>query len=658
MILKMEKISVFGLLSDKDAVVSELMRERCIQMKSPETIDDYQQLEELTDSCSPDVYQAEVQLSRYAAALSSIAFYTTKAGLFSRRPRVLYDNLADSSLLERAEQLCGEIEGITGEISDLRGAKSKDSFLKTSLEPWLNCDMPLQEHATAQTRITYYLIPAKTNMEELAERRSQTAPYSHIEVISEDREQKYLFIICHNSQDAQLWEILKEYGASRMNFPDLVGTAQENISRIDKQIAALDEAIENNEKRLKELGADLFALKYAYDALSVKIQQQKSVENFRTTQKTFCFTAWVPESAKAQALDILDKYSCHYQINQCEEGEEAPILLKNSSLVSPYEAITEMYSLPSYWCMDPNFFVSIFYFLFFGMMLSDAGFGLILLLGGLFMDKKMDLTPSARKLVRVITMGGLSALIWGAIFGSWFGDLIPVVGRVFFNTEITVPQLIDPLKQAVLVMGLSMALGLVHIFVGMGLKGYLLVKRGRPWDALFDVGFWLLTLIGLVTILCAAIFFSTESIVFKIGAGMAIAGAAGLVLTQGRDKKNPFMKVAGGVMSLYDVTGYLSDVLSYSRILALGLATGVIAQVVNIMGTLGGGGILGLIVFIPVFLFGTALNLGINTLGSYVHTARLQYVEFFGKFYEAGGKPFMPLAAQTKYIVVTNEEEM
>jgi len=269
-------------------------------------------------------------------------------------------------------------------------------------------------------------------------------------------------------------------------------------------------------------------------------------------------------------------------------------------------------------------------------------------------------SPSQKgKLIKVITMGGVSTVFWGTIFGSWFGDLIPTIAKVFLGVpEYNAFIILDPLQQALNVMIISMSMGFVHIMVGMGLKAYLLIKRGHPWEALFDVGFWMMTLIGLVAMLAAMILLGTESMVFTVGVILAVAGAIGLVLTQGRDKKNPIMKLMNGITSLYDVTGYLSDVLSYSRILALGLASGVIAQVFNIMGTLAGGGILGAIIFIVVFALGTVLNVGINTLGSYVHTARLQYVEFFGKFYEAGGKPFKPLMAQTKYIDVINKEEI
>ena len=206
------------------------------------------------------------------------------------------------------------------------------------------------------------------------------------------------------------------------------------------------------------------------------------------------------------------------------------------------------------------------------------------------------------------------------------------------------PKLLDPLNQPMTVLIVSMAIGFVHIVFGMGLSAYLMIKRGHPWDALFDVGFWYLVFAGLLMLIAGGT-------VGEVGKWLAIAGAVGLVCTQGRAKPTIIGKITGGVLSLYDVTGYLSDVLSYSRILALGLATAVIASVLNIIGTMPGPNLLGFIMLVLMILIGHTFNFAINALGSYVHAARLQYVEFFGKFFEGGGKPFVPFAVNTKYTV-------
>jgi len=650
MILKMEKLSAFGLLGDKDAVISALMRKQCVQLKPPETLDCYEELGELTRRCDTDVYAREQQRGRYAAALSGISPYTGKTGMFAKFPRVSYDGLEDSELTGKAEALCGRIEAELANISDCRGAKNKDQFLRASMEPWVGANIPLELGETKSTVIIHYLLPAKTDMRLLEKRRAETAPNSHLERSGEDREQQYIVAFCYKPEEDALWEILKEFGAAKAAFPGITGTPGENIAACDKRISLQDAAILESEQNLRILGADLYPLKYAYDALGVGIQQGKAAGDFLSTREAFCFTGWVPESTKGEVTAILDRYGCYYEFQECGEEEEAPILLKNSKLITPYETITQMYSLPAYHGFDPNGFIGPFFFLFFGMMLSDAGYGLLLIIGGLLLLSKKDFAPGGGKLIKVLVMGGISTVIWGAVFGSWFGDIVTVVAATFFNRDVVIPKLLDPLTQPMTVMIMSFIFGAIHLFVGMGIKAYLMVKRGHPWQALFDVGFWYMVLIGLPMLLGGGM-------IAQIGKVLAIAGAAGLILTQGRDAKNPFMKLINGVMSLYDITGYFSDVLSYSRILALGLATGVIASVVNIMGSLTGSGFIGAIVLIVVFVFGHMLNFAINALGSYVHTSRLQYVEFFGKFYEAGGKPFVPLAANTKYIRVLDKEE-
>lgn len=661
MILKMEKLSAFGLLRDKGKIADALMKKQCVQIKSPESHTEFEELKKLTESCTAEVYATEQKLSRYTTAMSAMSFYAKKSGLFAQKPRVAYDGLGDEQLLSKAEELCASIERAAGEISELRAAKNKNQFLVSSLEPWQDADLPVELSATRETTVTRYLFPAKIDRKALLSEQQQTAPLASVAIVGEDREQLYAMVICHKSQDDALWELLKEQGAAKASFTGVTGTPRENIAAAQKSMENADKRLAELEDELRTIGEELYPLKYAIDSLSVNIQREKASNEMRATRESFLFMAWVPETAKAEVVSILDQYGCYYEFTEPDEGEEAPILLRNAKAVAPYETITQMYSAPSYWGFDPNFFVSIFYFIIFGMMLSDAGVGLLVFLGCWFISRKTDLGAGAKKLVTVLKWGGFSTMIWGAIFGSFFGDFIQVVARTWFNVELAYgtgyKPLLDPLGQAVEVMALSMIIGLVHIFLGMGIKAYMLVKRGRPWEALFDVGFWFFFIVGLVVMLAAVIFTGTESTLYTVGVVIAIIGAAGLILTQGRDKKNPFMKLMSGIMSLYDITGYMSDVLSYSRILALGLATGVIAQVFNTMGTLAGGGILGVVIFIPIFLAGTLLNTGINTLGSYVHAARLQYVEFFSKFYEAGGKPFAPFAAQTKYLIVTNEEE-
>lgn len=271
------------------------------------------------------------------------------------------------------------------------------------------------------------------------------------------------------------------------------------------------------------------------------------------------------------------------------------------------------------------------------------------------------------KSLRLFMYCGLSTLFWGVMFGGYFGDVINVVSRTFFGKEVTIaPVWFAPLNEPMRLLIYSMLFGLIHLFAGLGAKGYMCIRDKRYLDFFCDVVLWFMMLIGLLIMLLPSELFvsiSQMNIVFPpivntLGKVLAIAGAVGILLMSGRANKNPALRIALGAYDLYNITGWLSDILSYSRLLALGLATGVIASVVNQMGSMAGGGIFGAILFIIVFIIGHTFNLAINLLGAYVHTCRLQYVEFFGKFFEGGGIPFTPFKANTKYVDIKEETKL
>ena len=306
--------------------------------------------------------------------------------------------------------------------------------------------------------------------------------------------------------------------------------------------------------------------------------------------------------------------------------------MKNPGVVAPFEAVTDMYATTHQKAVDPNLLMSIFYFLIFGMMMADMAYGVMLVLGAFFMLKKKKPTGMFRKVTTVILICGISTALWGAFYGNVFGvELYKGV--------------INPIDDAMTMLILCIAVGVLHILVGLGIGAYQSIRRGKLWDALFDKVTWMLILIGAVVFALGMVMegpFATIALVL-VGIGFAT-----LILTAGRKKKSIVGKVIGGVASIYDVTGYVSDILSYCRIFGMGLATTVIAMVFNTIATLLFGGVVGYIAGAIVLTIGHVFNLAINTLGSFVHTARLQYIEFFSKFYEDGGHAFSPLGLRTK----------
>jgi len=260
--------------------------------------------------------------------------------------------------------------------------------------------------------------------------------------------------------------------------------------------------------------------------------------------------------------------------------------------------------------------------------------------------------------IRMFLYCGISTVFWGVVFSSYFGDAVDAVSQTFFGVHKTIPPLwFSPTTYPMKMLVFSMVLGLLHLFTGLGMKMVQLLKKKQYLDAIYDCVFWLVLLTSSVVLLMSMqMFVDIIGVSYKVGgtaakvaAVLAVASALGIIATAGRESKNLFKRFLKGLYALYGITGYLGDVLSYSRLLALGLATGVIGTVINKMGAMAGSGVLKIVIFIVVFMVGHILNFAINILGAYVHTTRLQYVEFFGKFYEGGGRKFRPFQGITKY---------
>lgn len=655
MIEKMERIFLCGLAQDREKVISRLMKSGCVQLSDPAAMSGYEEIRDQVELGSADVYEKEQLLSRLNQCIQTLKPYGAKKSLFAKRPEVSFGEIAGEDTQEALE-LCQKVEELQKEIGAAKSRISQEEFLQTSLAPWRELDLPLEETATESSEILLAAVPAIVAPEELERQQGEQELGAYLSVVSEDKDQRYAAAIVHRDKAAGYQELLRQSGATLITFDGLSGTAGENIAASRSRVKQEEEQIEKLEKELAAYGEKLPKVQLAWDSTQLSIDCQKAEQNLLRTQETFLTEGWVPQRRKGEVEKSLADYTCFYEFREASEKDDPPVLLRNNKFVEPFEAVTEMYALPAPHSLDPNPFMAPFFFVFFGMMLSDAGYGLVLAILGLLGAKYLDMGAGGKKLLKMLGYCGISTVFWGALYGSWFGDTIPKVTEVFFGNRVQVPMLLDPLTNPMPILIMAFVVGYIHILVGLGLKAYLMIRRGHPVDALFDVGFWYFVLVGLV-IFAGGQMVIGSTLMASIGKWLAIAGAVGLVLTQGRDKKNPIMKLMSGILSLYDITGYFSDLLSYSRIMALGLATGVIAQVVNTMGTLPGRSIIGAVLFVVIFLFGHVLNLAINALGSYVHTSRLQYVEFFGKFFEGGGQAFRPLRPATKYVYVNNQEE-
>lgn len=644
-IVDMKKLTLIGLEKDKDTVLRTLMKLGTVELADSLSENEEAALLGLLehDQGYSAVSELEEEITRVKFAIEYIGrLDKKKKKLFALKKA--FDEAQFSSIISDMPAIFETADRIADYDTELALLKAEENRLCShigSLMPWRGLDIPLDMTRTASTIIATGTAPSEADTDGIKAALHEEAPESCLLVLNSDVNQHYLLIIYFETEGEKVYSALKQFGFSRVSFKDLSGTVEENLRLSEKRIGEIEDRREEIEKSISELAGERERLEALHDHLVIKRDRAAALSRIARTECTFVISGWTPaeECGRLQKA-ILQKADCIIEFFEPGEEEEHPILLRNNAFVQPFEVITEMYSLPSSRGIDPNLFMAPFFLLFFGMMLSDAGYGLILSLATGFVLLRFKPKGMVYKLVKLAFLGGISTLAWGALFGGWFGNLADVLS----GKEGTIPPLwFNPLEDPMKLLLWSFILGGIHIFTGLALKGYMLIRNGKLLEAVYDVGFWFLLLLGLVML-------AGKGPVFEAGKYMAIAGAVLLVLTQGRAKKNIIARLFSGITSLYGITGYFSDLLSYSRLLALGLATGVIATVINTMGSLFGPSPFGVIVFIVVFLIGTVFNISINVLGAYVHSSRLQYVEFFAKFYESGGKGFEPLKIRTKYI--------
>jgi|LSQX01.3.fsa_nt_gb V/A-type H+-transporting ATPase subunit I len=645
-IVNMKKISVIGLDNNKEQVLNEIMKLGVIDISDIDIEEDSQLAGLLIkDSENAQVFEIGEKLSRIDAVIEELSAYNpTKKRLFE--PKRTVDAVDYARIVGQQEEILKIIDKVfeyNNRLSELQAQENKLKDLIETLNPWKSFNVPLDITSTNNTTVLFGVIPIMADEEKLKSAMDEAASENYIEIINSDKDQYYLFVIYHYSSEDKVMDVLKTYNFNKISFNDISGTANKNIIQADHDISQIVKERKRIKESIVEIAANKHEIEVLYDYLTVEKDRKEAVGKLLKSNRVFIIEGWVPHDQTERVKNnILSKWDVVLEITQPEEDEDFPILLKNNKFVQPFEMVTELYSLPKSSEIDPTPLMSIFFVLFFGMMVSDAGYGLLMSIVAGIAIKKLKPKGLAEKLFKLVFFGGLSTLIWGAIFGGWFGDIVELVTLGAYKIE---PLVFNPLDDPMRLLIWSFVLGGIHLYVGMGINAYNLIRQGNFWDALFDIGFWYILLTGI------ALLFGGEGFA-QIGKYMVIAGVVLLILTQGRHKKGFIGKIIGGIGGLYNVTGYLSDVLSYSRLLALGLATGVIASVINTMGTLFGFNLFGIIILIIAFVAGHLFNILINALGAYVHSSRLQYVEFFGKFYEAGGKAFKPLKINTKYVEI------
>ena len=651
MISKMKKLMLVAARGDIDSITNDLLWMSAVEIRPAET-----EAEEGLAVCdtSSEIAEYERRAAVLSEAVDTLAVYGSKKNKKGGAPAFAFAFTRESfeelrvrtdEALEKAEK----VRMIARENAAYRSEINRCDTEILNLRPWLKLDISLSLESTASTDIIKGSLPYDADLPGISIELSDECEGAIVGEVSRDRAYIYIYAVFLSGDREKLTACLSRHGFSKMSFGQYNGTCAEEIKRLKEEKSQLEAKTDENLSKIKEYASDRRFIESVYDYIGSVLEKLKMKNQFICTENTFILNGWIPAEAVKRLKDKLSSYECYYELSDPEEGEEVPVMLSNTKFASPFESIIAMYSYPKYGTFDPTFIMGIFYAVIFGLIMQDVGYGLLLAVGCPLLIKLMRPKESTKKMLKAFTLCGISTIICGVLFGGYFSDFPHQIAVNFFgassDTLSDMALLFNPIENNMGFLILTLAVGVVHMVTGMLIKAYMLIKEGDVFSAVFDVGSWLVLFAGIG---CMAVF-------PPIGKWIAVIGALMLVFTQGRDSKSIIGKFFKGLYSLYNIINYLSDLLSYSRIFALGLSGAIIGQVMNILGTLAGRNVVGFIVLIIIFVFGHVLNLALSIISSFVHTARLQYIEFFGKFYIDGGRPFKPASVNTKFSEIKEE---
>lgn len=651
----MKKLTVFAYADDSEAVIRKLMNLRCVEISEQDKSDANAILPLERISCDSKRAELEASLVRISDAINILDVYTRrKKSLFKPKINVKKDKFVSDGYADKARFTVDEANKAINRQNEIKNEIAKLVAERAAVAPWVGYDLPLNMTRTECTDIILGVLPAGSDLGVIG--RELYVAGAVADNLRSDATGIYVALVCHRGDSQNVLGVLSKYGFVRLTFNAIKVTATEHIAALNKKIAALENEAEALTGKLVGLADNILSVEVLYDVEQTSLTAIQNKEKLLQSGSVVIITGWLPEKTEAKVREVLERFECAYDMEDPEEGDNPPILLENNAFAKNFEWVLGMYSYPAYGKFDPTFIMSIFYFIIFGVMFADAGYGLLLSIICFAGVKILRPAESMKRFLLMFGYCGISCIIGGILFGAYFGDLpLAIMRNMMGIPEAELPNLallgsaapnvallFDPLQNPMGFLIVSLGVGAVHLIAGMAVNFYILCKKGQLLDAIFDIGaYWILFAgFGLLVLLPS------------VGLWVTVAGAALIVLTHGRSEKNIVMKFLKGLLGIYDLINYASDLLSYSRILALGLAAGVIAQVVNIIGTMGGPTVGGFIGLVLAFLIGHLLNIALNVLGTFVHTSRLQYIEFFNKFYEDGGVAFEPATPSDKY---TNE---
>ena len=668
-VLKMQRITICALKKNRKAILEKLQSLGVLEVNHI--------LDEDEDFRKMDTAERKTGFEKAAAAVDQALDILEQ---YAPEKKSMFSALEGKKLISADEEMkvqeerrdllriARQIYDLDREHAEQQAAVSRLMNSIESLTPWLGLDVPLKTTETERTVFFPGVMPGGTTagrIYEILKEKVPDAAGADVHIVFQDQSTVYLGVVCMKEDAGAVEEALRSEGFARpAQVWDETPAAEK--ADLEAEAAYMRKQAADTEEKIRALAKRREELQIVADYYRVRADKYEVLGELPQSDRTFVISGYIPAAvADKVAEKLMSKYDCMVDVEELKEDEEPPVILKNNPFSANMEGVVESYGLPVKGEIDPTTIMSFFYVFFFGMMLSDAAYGVIVaIVCGILVWKFPRMSAGMRKSLKLFFWCGLSTIVWGVLFGGYFGNIVDIVTEKFTGTKITPPALwFIPLNEPMKLLLYSLLFGVIHLFTGLAIKGYLCIKDRKYMDFFCDVVLWFMLLIGLILMLLPSELFASIAqmeIVFPgwlntLAKGLAIIGAAGIVLMSGRGNKNPALRLALGAYDLYNITGWLSDVLSYSRLLALGLATGVIASVINQMGSMLPNNVIGIIFFILIFIVGHSMNLAINLLGAYVHTNRLQFVEFFGKFYEGGGRPFHPFRENTKYAEIKEE---
>lgn len=632
----MKYLRLLGMESEREALLKAMQDMECVEISS---IDGSEEALK-SGFAKPDdkaLMSAQEASRAYRTALVSLdRFAPEKKGMFRKRQGVSRAAFFSAESEENARTAAETINKDTRRLGEIESERTKNEALRATLAPWLTVDAPLggADGALAVFFGTAGLNVTDDALKALADSLDGLLTWQQA---SSDRSLRYLLVMCHGSVKERALSALRDLGFSTVSFRGMTGTAKENDKALAENLAALEKERQEIEQRIAGLGGKRETLLEASDRAAIALRREEAKSRLVGTDKVFLLEGWLPADRCAALEKALEPFTCAIETREPTEDEypQVPVQLKNNKLTRPLNMVTEMYSLPAYGTLDPNPLMAPFFILFYGIMMADMGYGLLMMIASVIISKKYRPKGTSGELFSLLGLCGISTFIMGALTGGFFGDfLTQLVAIVSPGTVFALPNLFDPLDDLTMILIGSMALGMVQIVTGMAIGLIEKCKRKKFLDAFFEEITWWIVFIGI-----ALLALGKGAAVLYVGCALVLLGP----IVQGKG----WGKLTGVFGSLYNhVTGYFGDILSYTRLMALMLAGSVIAQVFNMLAAMPGN----VIAFIIISMLGNAMNFGLNLLGCYVHDLRLQCLEFFNKFYVDGGKPFRPMTLDTEYV--------